>query len=143
MFKDFCEDVINYLLNLVFWLGAGFVSAIGGIDGDIKVLFYLTVIDCITGFLKAMKDGNVLSKSLFVGFIIRKPAIYLAIATMYQLDHASFMSDINISLRICMITGCIIMESISIIENLTRLGIKFPGVIEKILAIKKEKLDKE
>ncbi|WP_297635221.1 phage holin family protein [uncultured Clostridium sp.] len=143
MFKEFLEDIINYLLNLAFWLGAGFVSAIGGIDGDIKVLFYLTIIDCITGFLKAIKEGNVLSKSLFIGFVIRKPAIYLAIATMYQLDNASFMNDINISLRICMITGCIIMESVSIIENLTRLGIKFPGVIEKILAIKKEKLDKE
>ena len=143
MFKDFFEDFINYLLNLAFWLGAGFVSAIGGIDGDIRVLFYLTIIDSITGFLKAIKEGNILSKSLFIGFVIRKPAIYLAIATMYQLDNASFMNDINISLRICMITGCIIMESISIIENLTRLGIKFPGVIEKILAIKKEKLDKE
>lgn len=143
MFKDFFEGVINYLLNLAFWLGTGFMSAIGGIDGDIRVLFYLTIIDCITGFLKAIKEGNVLSKSLFIGFVIRKPAIYLAIATMYQLDNASFMNDINISLRICMITGCIIMESISIIENLTKLGIKFPGVIEKILAIKKEKLDKE
>lgn len=28
-------------------------------------------------------------------------------------------------------------------ENLTKLGIKFPGIIENILAIKKEKLDRE
>lgn len=80
---------------------------------------------------------------MFIGFIIRKPAIYLAIATMYQLDKASFMNDINISLRVSMITGCIIMESISIMENLTKLGIKFPGIIENVLAVKKEKLNKE
>ena len=80
---------------------------------------------------------------MFIGFIIRKPAIYLGIATMYQLDKVSFMKDINVSLRVCMITGCIIMESISIMENLTKLGIKFPGIIENILAVKKEKLDKE
>lgn len=80
---------------------------------------------------------------MFIGFIIRKPVIYLAIATMAQLDKATFLNDINISLRVCMITGCIIMESISIMENLTKLGIKFPGIIENILAVKKQNLDKK
>ncbi|MGL5574271.1 phage holin family protein, partial [Cetobacterium sp.] len=88
-------------------------------------------------------ERNVLSKKMYIGFILRKPAIYLAIMTMNQLDKSSFLNDINISLRVCMITGCIIMESISIMENLTKLGIKFPGIIENILAVKKEKLDKE
>ncbi|WP_345739235.1 phage holin family protein [Cetobacterium somerae] len=141
--KDIFENLLNYIQNSIFWLSAGFISAIGGIDGDIRVLFYLTIIDCITGFLKAIKERNVLSKNMFIGFIIRKPAIYLGIATMYQLDKASFMKDINVSLRVCMITGCIIMESISIMENLTKLGIKFPGIIENILAVKKENLDKD
>ena len=27
-------------------------------------------------------------------------------------------------------------------ENLTKIGIRFPGIIENILAVKKEKLDK-
>ena len=141
--KNIFENLLNYLHNLIFWLSAGFVSAIGGIDGDIRVLFCLTIIDCITGFLKAIKEKNVLSKKMYIGFILRKPAIYLAIMTMNQLDKSSFLNDINISLRVCMITGCIIMESISIMENLTKLGIKFPGIIENILAVKKEKLDKE
>ncbi|MGL5903438.1 MAG: phage holin family protein [Cetobacterium sp.] len=141
--KNIFENLLNYLHNLIFWLSAGFVSAIGGIDGDIRVLFTLTIIDCITGFLKAIKERNVLSKKMYIGFILRKPAIYLAIMTMNQLDKSSFLNDINISLRVCIITGCIIMESISIMENLTKLGIKFPGIIENILAVKKEKLDKE
>ena len=140
--KNIFENLLNYLHNLIFWLSAGFVSAIGGIDGDIRVLFYLTIIDCITGFLKAIKERNVLSKNMYIGFIVRKPAIYLAIMTMNQLDKSSFLNDISVSLRVCMITGCIIMESISIMENLTKLGIKFPGIIENILAVKKEKLDK-
>lgn len=141
--KEMIDEISNQFQNLIFWLGTGFVSGIGGIDGDITVLFYLVIIDCITGLLKAVKNGNVLSESLFTGFIIRKPSICLAIATMHQLDNASFMDDINFSLRVCMITGCILMESVSIIENLTQLGIKFPGIIEKVLAVKKEKLDKE
>lgn len=140
--KNIFENLLNYLHNLIFWLSAGFISAIGGIDGDIRVLFTLTIIDYITRFLKAIKERNILSKKMYIRFILRKPAIYLAIMTMNQLDKSSFLNDINISLRVCMITSCIIMESISIMENLTKLGIKFPGIIENILAVKK-KLDKE
>ncbi|MBC2855227.1 phage holin family protein [Cetobacterium sp. 2A] len=139
--KETLDNLLLYTQGLFFWLGAGFASAVGGIDGDIRVLFCLTIIDCATGLLKAIKEKNVLSKNMFIGFIIRKPAIYLAIATMAQLDKATFLNDINISLRVCMITGCIIMESISIMENLTKLGIKLPGLIENILAVKKQKLD--
>lgn len=141
--KNIFENLLNYLHNLIFWLSAGFISAIGGIDGDIRVLFTLTIIDYITRFLKAIKERNILSKKMYIRFILRKPAIYLAIMTMNQLDKSSFLNDINISLRVCMITSCIIMESISIMENLTKLGIKFPGIIENILEVKKEKLDKE
>ena len=140
--KNIFENLLNYLHNLIFWLSAGFISAIGGIDGDIRVLFTLTITDYITRFLKAIKERNILSKKMYIRFILRKPAIYLAIKTMNQLDKSSFLNDINISLRVCMITGYIIMESISIMENLTKLGIKFPDVVENILAVKKEKLDK-
>ncbi|MEG2347915.1 MAG: phage holin family protein [Cetobacterium sp.] len=127
----------------MFWLSAGFAAAIGGIDVDIKVLFYLTIIDCLTGFLKAIKNKNVLSKNMFIGFIIRKPSIYLAIATMTQLEKASFLSNIDIPLRTSMISGCILMEAVSIMENLTKLGMKFPAIIENLLAVKKQKLDGE
>lgn len=131
------------MASFIFWLSAGFAAAIGGIDVDIKVLFYLTIIDCLTGFLKAIKNKNVLSKNMFIGFIIRKPSIYLAIATMTQLEKASFLSNIDIPLRTSMISGCILMEAVSIMENLTKLGMKFPAIIENLLAVKKQKLDGE
>ncbi|MGL5624753.1 phage holin family protein, partial [Cetobacterium sp.] len=71
--KDIFENLLNCLQSLIFWLSSGFVIAIGGIDGDIRVLFCLTIIDCITGFLKAVKERNVLSKKMYIGFILRKP----------------------------------------------------------------------
>lgn len=80
---------------------------------------------------------------MFIGFIIRKPSIYLAIATMTQLEKASFLSNIDIPLRTSMISGCILMEAVSIMENLTKLGMKFPAIIENLLAVKKQKLDGE
>ena len=104
-------------------------------------MFYLTLIDCLTGILKGIKEGRVFSKNMYIGFIVRKPAIYLAIATMTQLEQTSFMGDVP--LRSSMIVGCVIMESVSITENLKQLGIWLPKVIDDILVVKRKILDKE
>ncbi|MHA4986970.1 phage holin family protein [Cetobacterium somerae] len=127
--------------SLLVGLSSGIVFALGGIDGDITCLFYLTIIDCLSGILKGIKENHVFSKSMYRGFIVRKPAIYLAVATMTQLERTTFMGDIP--LRSSMIIGCIIMESVSITENLKQLGVWLPKFIDDILAVKKEKLDKE
>lgn len=127
--------------SLLVGLSSGIVFALGGIDGDITCLFYLTIIDCLSGILKGIKENHVFSKSMYRGFIVRKPAIYLAVATMTQLERTTFMGDIP--LRSSMIIGCIIMESVSITENLKQLGVWLPKFIDDVLAVKKEKLDKE
>ncbi|MGL4665673.1 MAG: phage holin family protein [Clostridium butyricum] len=117
------------------------IVAIGGIDVDIICLFYLTIFDCLTGILKAIKDKKVLSKSMYIGFIVRKPAIYIAVATMAQLERASFMGDVP--LRSSMVIGCLIMEGLSIIENLKQLGVWLPPVIDDVLLVKRKMLDRE
>lgn len=127
--------------SLLVGLSSGIVFALGGIDGDITCLFYLTIIDCLSGILKGIKENHVFSKSMYRGFIVRKPAIYLAVATMTQLERTTFMGDIP--LRSSMIIGCIIMESVSITENLKQLGVWLPKFIDDVLAVKKESLDKE
>ena len=126
---------------MLFWLSSGFIVAIGGIDGDITCLFYLTLIDCLSGILKGAKEGRIFSKNMYVGFIIRKPAIYLAVAAMAQLEQTSFMGEVP--LRSSMVVGCIIMESISITENLKQLGVWLPKVVDDILEVKRKTLDKE
>lgn len=127
--------------SLLLGLSSGFIIAIGGIDGDITCLFYLTLIDCLTGILKGIKEGHVFSKSMYIGFIVRKPAVYLAIAAMTQLEQTSFMGEIP--LRSSMIIGCVIMESVSITENLKQLGVWLPKFIDDALAVKRKMLDKE
>lgn len=54
-------------------------------------------------------------------------------------DKSPAMKKILASMATSSFTGCIIMESISIMENLIKLGIKVSGIIENILAVKKEK----
>lgn len=78
---------------------------------------------------------------MYVGFIIRKPAIYLAVAAMTQLEQTSFMGEVP--LRSSMVVGCIIMESVSITENLKQLGVWLPKVVDNILEVKRKTLDKE
>ncbi|MGL5902835.1 MAG: phage holin family protein [Cetobacterium sp.] len=125
----------------MFWLSPGIIFALGGIDGDITCLFYLTIIDCLSGILKGIKEDHIFSKNMYIGFIVRKPAIYLAVATMTQLERTSFMGDIP--LRSSIIIGCIIMESVSITENLKQLGVWLPKFIDDILVVKRKSLDKE
>lgn len=126
---------------MLFGLSSGIIFALGGIDGDITCLFYLTIIDCLSGILKGIKENNVFSKNMYIGFIVRKPAIYLAIATMVQLEKTSFMGDIP--LRSSMVIGCIIMEGLSITENLKQLGVWLPAFIDEVLAVKRKLLDKK
>lgn len=127
--------------SLLFGLSSGVIFALGGIDGDITCLFYLTIIDCLTGILKGIKEGNVFSKSMHKGFIVRKPAIYLAIATMTQLERTTFMGEIP--LRSSIIIGCTIMESISITENLKQLGVWLPKIVDDVLAVKRKNFNKD
>lgn len=139
--KDLLDNLLECIQSLLFWLSPGIVFALGGIDGDITCLFYLTIIDCLSGILKGIKEGHVFSKSMYRGFIVRKPAIYLAVATMTQLERTTFMGEVP--LRASMIIGCIIMESISITENLKQLGVWLPRIVDDVLAVKRKTLDKE
>lgn len=109
----------------------------GGSDPDLVVLLSLTILDALTGILKGIKNKNIFSKNMYVGFIIRKPAIYLSIATMAALDRTTLMQDLDFSLRSCMIYGCILMETTSICENLIILGIWIPKPIRDILEARK------
>lgn len=131
------EEILECIEKLTMYLCVGFIfPLIGGVDPDIKVLATLTFLDVVSGMMKGIKNKNILSKSMFVGFILRKPAIYVAIMTMAQLDKSSIMHGVEFSLRTWMIYGCIVMESTSILENLVLLGIPIPKVIRDVLAVK-------
>lgn len=131
------REFLEYLERMVVYFCVGFIfPLLGGVDPDIKVLATLTLIDVVSGMMKGIKNRNLISKSMFQGFILRKPAIYLAIATMYQLDSSSIMEGVEFSLRTWMIYGCIVMESTSILENLVLLGVPIPNAIREVLAVK-------
>lgn len=130
--------MVDKVEEYAIYLYGGIIAALGGIDGDLTVLWYLTLLDCATGLLKAIKDKKVLSKNMYIGFVVRKPAIYLAIATMYQLEQASFIHEAGIKLRSPILIGCILMEFSSILENLKQTGVWLPKVVDDVLQVKRK-----
>ncbi|MBC2855490.1 phage holin family protein [Cetobacterium sp. 2A] len=138
--KDILENLMLYIINLFKYLCLGFIiPLIGGFDNALESLFILTVLDVITGILKGIKNGNVFSRTMYKGFIFKKPSIYIAITVMYQIDKSGALKDLGFSLREMLINACIIMEGISILENLENLGFPIPTPIKNILASVKHK----
>lgn len=132
------DRIIDSTKEFLIYIFIGLIiPLLGGLDNDIKILFTLTVFDIVTGILKGIKRKNLFSSKMYKGFIFKKPAIYLAIATMYQLDKSTAMQHLGFSLRTTLINGCIIMEGLSIVENLEVLGFSIPG-IKNILEKSKE-----
>ncbi|MGL5050712.1 MAG: phage holin family protein [Fusobacteriaceae bacterium] len=130
--------MIDKLEEYAIYLCSGILAALGGLDGDLKVLWYLTMIDCVTGVLRAVKDKKVLTKNMFIGFVVRKPSIYLAIAAMCQLEKASFIQEAGIQLKSPLLIACILMEFSSILENLKQTGVWLPKVVDDVLEVKRK-----
>lgn len=113
------EELINYLhFTNVFWQ----IIA--------PLIFMLS--DIITGFIQACINKNVDSQKMRVGIMHK----FLLIITMIL----SFICDFAFGIRSISIVYCtylVIMESISISENMTKAGIDL-GRLKNILKIKWE-----
>lgn len=140
--NDILENIPFYILNLFKYICIGFfIPLLGGVDNALESLFILTCFDIFTGILKGIKNDNIFSNSMYKGFIFKKPSIYIAIAVMYQIDKSGALHDLGFSLREMLINACIIMEGVSILENLEALGFPIPTPIKNVLASTKQKKD--
>jgi toxin secretion/phage lysis holin len=109
------------------------------------------VLDYLTGVLAAAKRGQLCSKSGLKG-IYKKVALFCALALGFFLDAAipalassglSRELPVNLPFGLLIAAWVIIGESISVMENLSRCGVKLPGVLAKVLKIAQERVDKE
>jgi toxin secretion/phage lysis holin len=117
-----------------------------------KILILLVagvaVLDYITGVLAAAKSGR-LSSSRGLRGIYRKLALFCALALGFFLDAAipalaaqgfarEFTSDLPFGLLIA--AWVVLSESISVLENLTRCGVKLPAAVAKVLKAAEKKM---
>ena len=91
--------------------------AIGGIDTPIKALAILIVLDFVTGITAGYRTGSLSSKVGSKG-IIKKAGIFVCIMLAYLLDHAMAIQ----MFRGMVISGFAIIEAMSLIENIDRMG---------------------
>lgn len=123
------EDKIlnNSLIALLGTLGS---ILVGTWDNNIQILFLFLLTDYISGIMKGIKEKNISSQLGFKG-ILKKIAIFMVIIIAHQLDIISNLE--NPMFKTMTIYFYIGNEGISIIENLSALGVVFPKFIEERL----------
>lgn len=109
------------------------ISALGGADMLLQVLFGFMAVDYITGVFCAIKSKTLSSECGYNGFL-KKVGILLFVYIAIQLD---ILTGQTIA-RSVTILFYISNEGISILENAAKLGIPYPNKIKEILAQLKE-----
>ena len=112
---------------------------LGDLDGFLIALIVFVIADYITGLCSAFIQKKVSSKTGFKG-IIKKICIFIVVAIANIIDVNLLETPM---LRTAVIFFYISNEGISIIENLTVLGVPVPKKLKDALTQIKEKGDKD
>ena len=105
---------------------------LGGADTLLKVMVSLILLDYLTGFTKAIMTTGLNSNKGLKG-ILRKTMYLSAIILSVLLDKVTHLNEAGLSFRTIMLLYMIGTEGISILENLSIMGIKMPKKIENML----------
>lgn len=110
--------------------------ALGGIDTPIRALAILVCLDFVTGVSAAYKNDT-LSSRIGAKGIRKKVGIFICVMFAYLLDSAMGMN----MFRGMVISGFAIIEGLSLIENVDRLG--YGDIIPKFLRVKMAQIEEE
>ncbi|WP_037591586.1 phage holin family protein [Sporomusa ovata] len=119
-------------------LGAVFSWLVGGIDAPLQYFLLLMTADYLTGMVAAWKTGMLSSSKAFDG-IKRKVIILAVVALANTIDCAGSMGHV---LRGMVLVTYSVMEGMSIIENVDRMGYSeyIPQFLrDKLVQIRNEK----
>jgi len=117
-----------YFSAFVTTVSTGLVWALGGYDKPLKVLMIFVVIDYLTGLAKAFKSKEVNSYIGFIG-ITKKICLFFIIILAHLVDSTLAMPEPI--LRTASILFYTSNEGISIVENMSTLGVPIPEVLKK------------
>ena len=110
------------------------------------VLFVFMVFDYVTGMYKAMENGE-LSSRIGIEGIFKKLFVVVAMGVDYLIYSGLLAVNVNLSYNvyfgILVTIWLIINEMISILENLSSIGVPMPSFLIKIVKKLKITVDKE
>ena len=125
-FNNFVSLALTYLIYLL-----------GGFDVSLKSLVIVMIIDYITGVLAAFYTKKLSSKIGFKG-IIKKFSYFLVVALSVVIDNLIGKTGI---IRTLVIYFFVANDGLSIIENMSRMGVKLPKKLIESLDQMKNKGD--
>ena len=123
MSKEFLNIIAASLLTVINVL-------FGGWDKILVILAILLTLDYATGLVNAYINKELNSKTSFRG-LIKKASIFIVIILAHQVDLAT-NSDTPI-FRTMSVYFYIANEGISLLENLTAMGVPFPAFLTDVL----------
>lgn len=116
-------------------LGGALGAVLGGLDGFIMTLTIFVGVDYVTGVLVAITRHKLSSEIGFKG-IAKKIAIFCLVAVASLID-ANIIKEGNV-IRMSVIFFYISNEGISILENVSSLGLPVPNKLKAVLEQLKE-----
>ncbi len=122
------NNFLVWLKWLVALVGGLLTTLLGGWDLALQVLVLFVVLDYATGLIAAYGEQNLDSRVGFRG-IAKKILLFIPVAVAYWLDMLLGQEI----LRNLAIFFYIANEGLSILENLGRAGVPFPGQIQDAL----------
>lgn len=114
-----------------------FTYLFGSFDILIQGAFMFIVLDFTTGLVKAWHNGEVSSNKSRKG-LLKKTMFLSMILIGHWLDKISLIPDNSMSFRTLVLVFIIANEGISILENISEMGVPVPGFLKKVF----ERLDK-
>ena len=129
------SDIIIIIKTLCASLGAILGAFLGGLSGRVVALVALMICDYITGVLCAIKSHKVNSSTGFWG-IVKKCLILMMVGVANMLDVK--VIGTGSVLRSAVTMFYISNDGISILENITKLGLPIPKKLRAVLEQLKE-----
>ncbi len=134
------EQIWRGMVKGIAACGGAIAGAMGGWDSTLKVLLVMMLVDYMSGLMVAVlgkstktEYGGLSSKVGFIG-LMKKGLMLMVVLVATMLDEAMGMA-------ICRDAACwfyIANEGLSILENMSLVGVPFPEKIKELLGHKLE-----
>ncbi len=132
------EKLFNSISIYFGIIGGLIINFLGGWDGLAATLVGLAVADYITGVLKAIHNKE-LSSEIGIKGIIRKVVIFILVGISVLLE-----KNLGIpAIREIVMMFFIANEGISLLENVSQMGVPFPEQLKNVLLQLRDKNKEE
>ncbi len=129
-------DILNYVKVVFGFIGAFLGLLFGQLDGFLFALIMFVILDYITGLMCAFINKN-LSSEIGAKGIFKKIVIFVVVMLGHIID-SKVIGDVSV-LRTTVIFFYLANEGISLLENVTIIGLPVPEKLKQVLMQIKEK----